>query len=335
MTRHVLTIIGPLLLACTFAVGHESRPLFVQIEEDASGAVCVKWRVPIGPSLPGHPVPVLPRMCETKDEEISVRQRDSTLYKQCYHCAQSLAGETLSVRHPVLNPGLSTLFRIQLASGAIHSRILPPYELQWRVPDDEAGVPLAWDYARLGIRHIWEGVDHLLFVVCLLLLSRSWRRTLLTISGFTVAHSVTLLLCVLGLVPVAAPPIEAAIALSIVVVAAEIARGTQDSITRKYPVAVASAFGLLHGLGFATVLVDIGLPQTEVVVSLLSFNVGIEVGQIAFVGLFWIALRLTNHLRASEKQTEAFFVPFERGLIYPVGILAAFWTLQRASGFLL
>ena len=135
------------------------------------------------------------------------------------------------------------------------------------MPDAENRFAVATEYTWLGIEHIWIGIDHLLFVACLLFIAKTSRRVLITITGFTVAHSITLALSALDLVRIPTPPVEAAIALSVVFMAWEIAKGNMNSLTHRYPIAVSSSFGLLHGFGFAAVLRDIGLPQDKRFVS--------------------------------------------------------------------
>jgi hydrogenase/urease accessory protein HupE len=181
--------------------------------------------------------------------------------------------------------------------------------------------PIVVDYTSLGIGHILTGFDHLLFVVALTLLVRRGRQLLATITAFTVAHSVSLALTVLGLVHVPSPPVEASIALSIVLVCGECLRPA-GSLTRRAPWAVAFAFGLLHGLGFASALLELGVPEQHVPTALLCFNVGVELGQLAIIavviGLRWLVRRL--------RLARAWMRP---GLVYAMGSLAAFWSIDR------
>ncbi|MBW2190201.1 MAG: HupE/UreJ family protein [Deltaproteobacteria bacterium] len=186
------------------------------------------------------------------------------------------------------------------------------------------------------MQHILGGYDHLLFLVCLLLIAGTGRRILVTITGFTIAHSVTLALSALGVVRVPVAPVEAAIALSIVFLAVEIVRGDPDSLTYRYPIAVAASFGLLHGFGFAAVLGETGLPQTEIPAALFFFNLGVEVGQIAFVvGIIFVyqlarsalgalGLRALAADRLHQLRTPA---------AYAVGSLASLWMIQRVATF--
>jgi hydrogenase/urease accessory protein HupE len=183
--------------------------------------------------------------------------------------------------------------------------------------------PVVADYARLGVEHILTGFDHLLFVVALTLLVRKRRSLVLTITAFTVAHSLSLAATVFGLVSVPAAPVEATIALSIVLVCAECLR-PGDSLTRRAPWLVAFAFGLLHGLGFASALMDIGLPENHIPAALLCFNVGVELGQLAVIGVVLAVRALATRFNLGRAW-------LARGLIYAMGATAAFWSLDRVA----
>jgi hydrogenase/urease accessory protein HupE len=184
------------------------------------------------------------------------------------------------------------------------------------------------------MQHIWQGNDHLLFIACLVLIAGSWRRILITITGFTLAHSITLALAALELVRVPVPPVEAVIALSIVFLAREIALDRRDTLTWRHPIAVSSSFGLLHGFGFASALSDIGLPQTEIPAALLAFNVGVEIGQVVFVAtilsIFWL---VTQSLKKLKFDSVNWLLNIEKPMAYTVGTITMFWTVERISEF--
>ena len=205
-------------------------------------------------------------------------------------------------------------------------RVASPGSPSVRIYGGRAGglrglAPVIADYTRLGVEHILTGFDHLLFVVALTLLVRRPRMLLATITAFTVAHSLSLALTVLGLVHVASAPVEACIALSIVLVCAECLR-SGDSLTTRAPWVVAFAFGLLHGLGFASALLDIGVPEQHVPAALLCFNVGVEIGQLAIVAAVLAVRYLAARVRANRDWIRT-------GIIYAMGSLAAFWSLDR------
>jgi hydrogenase/urease accessory protein HupE len=192
-------------------------------------------------------------------------------------------------------------------------------------------------YTALGIEHILGGIDHLLFVAGLLILAGSWRRVLAVITGFTLAHSVTLSLSALEVVFIPVPPVEAGIALSIVFLAREIAVPRSEGLARRYPVLVSSSFGLLHGLGFAAALSEIGLQSEELLTSLFTFNIGVEVGQLLVIlpplVLVWAVRRVIpfRHLGAVEQVRPV----LARLSSYAIGIPASFWFIQRMASFAL
>lgn len=177
-------------------------------------------------------------------------------------------------------------------------------------------------YLALGVEHILGGIDHLMFVICLLFLVGFNRQLLWTITAFTVAHSITLGLSALDLLSLRSPPVEATIALSIVLAASEALR-PQTTATRRWPAAVAFVFGLVHGLGFAGALREIGLPDNHLLVALLSFNVGVEAGQLMVVVLAWgLWLALRNTAIAQFARMPA---------VYAIGIVAAYWSWERVA----
>ena len=203
------------------------------------------------------------------------------------------------------------------------------------MPEKEQTWAVAKEYMELGIEHILKGYDHLLFIVCLVLLAGTFKRILITVTGFTVAHSITLALAALEVIKVSVAPVEATIALSIVFVAMELARNRRYTLTWRYPIAVSSTFGLLHGFGFASVLTEIGLPQTEIPAALLFFNLGVEIGQIIFVivaiATFFAGKRLIAALR--NLTFNDILTRIQRPAGYVVGTLAMFWTIDRVAGF--
>ncbi len=189
--------------------------------------------------------------------------------------------------------------------------------------DDQRGVgEIAIAYTVLGIEHILSGVDHLLFVIGLLLLVGFQRRLIWTITAFTAAHSLTLASAALGLLTLRSAPVEACIALSIVLVASE-ALNRRDTWSRRWPALVAFLFGLVHGLGFAGALRDIGLPENHLPVALLTFNVGVELGQLLTVAAAWLLWRLTRRWAA--------LVKLRTVLLYSIGSAAAFWSWLRIA----
>ncbi len=174
-------------------------------------------------------------------------------------------------------------------------------------------------------------------MACLLFIARTKRRLLITITGFTIAHSITLALSALDLVRIPTPPVEAAIALSVVFMAWEIAKQDTTSLAYRYPIAIAVSFGLLHGFGFAAVLRDIGLPQVELPTALLFFNVGVEIGQVLFVGALLVAFLLVRPALVRYLKPEPGAIPHWTSLTTPasyiIGGLASYWMIDRVTGF--
>lgn len=198
----------------------------------------------------------------------------------------------------------------------------PKVQLFGSAKDERAGGEVATAYFSLGIEHILTGFDHLLFVISLLFLVGFRKRLIATITAFTLAHSVTLAASALGLFVLRSPPVEASIALSIVLVSAE-ALHQRETWTRRSPALVAFVFGLVHGLGFAGALKEIGLPEQHVSIALLTFNLGVEAGQLLVVGLAWaLTLLIVRTPMAGRLKAPA---------LYGIGAIAAFWSLERIA----
>ena len=220
--------------------------------------------------------------------------------------------------------GSDVLLRVLLADGRSLRAVLRPNAPSFILPAAQSPAGVAAGYLTLGIEHLLTGPDHLAFVLGLVLLVGSGRRLLGTITAFTLGHSVTLSLAALGFVRLPPAPIEAAIALSILVLAVELARQRPTVLGRR-PWLMAASFGLLHGLGFAGALAQVGLPVEEIPLALLSFNVGIELGQIAFVlAILGLGLGLSPLLRRLPAWSAA-------APTYVIGTLAAFWMFERLA----
>jgi hypothetical protein len=222
------------------------------------------------------------------------------------------------------------LLRLDLADGTKHAAILRPASPSFDIPARATRTQVAWSYTRMGVIHILEGIDHLLFLLALLLLVSGFWKLLKTITAFTLAHSVTLALATLGVVAVPPAPTEAVISLSIVFLAAEIVRKHQGEsvLTARYPWVVAFVFGLFHGLGFAGALSQVGVPQHEVPLALLMFNVGVEIGQVVFVTVVVSVLAVVRHIPVAKTRHAWKLAP------YALGSIAAFWTIERVTAAL-
>jgi len=223
------------------------------------------------------------------------------------------------------------LVRVQMRDGTVSTTLVRPSRPWIEIAAAPGWLAVAGAYTLHGIEHILFGFDHLLFVLALILIVRNGRMLLWTISAFTVAHSITLSLATLGVVHVPGPPVEAMIALSILLLACEIVRlqRGQASMTAQRPWIVAFSFGLLHGFGFAGALTEIGLPQNDIPLALFAFNVGVEVGQLVFVAAVIGLLAAVSRFRpAPVLERRALFAS-----TYAIGSLAAFWFIERLAGF--
>jgi hydrogenase/urease accessory protein HupE len=248
-----------------------------------------------------------------------------------------LAGQAVSIE------GLSAtstdvLVRIESVAGAVQTERLSPTKTAFIIQAVPGAGEVAATYLRLGVEHILFGFDHLLFVLALVILVGDWRRVAVTVTAFTIAHSITLAAATLGFVNVPGPPVEATIALSIMLVSVEIlnARRGMPSLTARLPWLVAFSFGLLHGFGFAGALAEVGLPQHAIPVALLFFNLGVEIGQLAFVaavltasGLFRAALALLLEHALIQRTVNRLDVI----AAYAIGAVAALWLIERTSAF--
>jgi hydrogenase/urease accessory protein HupE len=247
------------------------------------------------------------------------------------------------IGQPVTIEGLSAtstdvLVRIESLGGAIQTERLSPTKTSFIIQAVPGAGEVAATYLRLGVEHILFGLDHLLFVLALVILVRGWGRVAITVTAFTIAHSITLTAATLGFVNVPGPPLEAAIALSILLVAVEIvnARRGKPSPTARLPWLVAFSFGLLHGFGFAGALAEVGLPQHAIPVALLFFNVGVEIGQLIFVAVVLSLISLVHHVASKLLEPARIQQSLDRldmTVAYAIGVMAAYWLIERTTAF--
>jgi hydrogenase/urease accessory protein HupE len=314
--RRTLIGVAWLLLMALPAAAHESRPLVITIDELEQGEYRSGLRVPQSVSADNRPELRWPDDCVATATRV--------------HCDNLMAGQQLTIDWPLFNPAITTLLRFTPYGGATRTVVLGPQIRQWSLPEVPDAGAVARQYLQLGIHHILLGIDHLLFVLGLLLIAREPPRILLAVTGFTIAHSVTLSAAALGILRVPVAPTEAAIALSIVFLAREALRKRRDSLAWRYPALVSLVFGLLHGLGFASALGEIGLPEGEVFAALLFFNIGVEVGQVAFIlvalMLAVLALRLA---RDGSPGGVTLRVRMPQAVAWCIGATASFWLLER------
>jgi hydrogenase/urease accessory protein HupE len=317
------------LASSTFA--HEIRPAYLQIDATEFGSYGVIWKVP---SRGGTVLDIQPRFdpAFTLTEIGDVVVLDGfAVYRYRLTGEKELPGTEITILD-LPQTTVDVLANVNLPDGTKHSFLMHPKTNTAVIPQAASKWNVVTTYARLGMEHILLGFDHLLFVLALIILSGGFGRIVKTVTAFTVAHSITLSLAVLGYVHVPGPPVEATIALSIVFLAVEILRAMdgKDTLTGRKPWLVAFAFGLLHGLGFAGALSRIGLPQTEIPLALASFNIGVELGQIAFVAAVFLGFIILK--RALDVQRD-WPIAARRITAYGIGAVSAYWLIDRLWGF--
>lgn len=310
MRRWRSFLLALLSIVAASAVAHEMSIAEMDMREMTPGEFYWQWTAS-GVAAPQDALaPLWPEGCAAQDANV-------------LRCGPGGLRGTLSVSG-VGKRYSAALVRVHWLDG--RSRVFtvtgaqPTVRLYGSAEDDRGMGEIAAAYTVLGVEHILTGFDHLLFVMALLFLVGFERRLVWTITAFTAAHSLTLALSALGILTLRPPPVEAAIALSIVLVAAE-ALHDRATAARRWPALVAFVFGLVHGLGFAGALKEIGLPQNHLAVALATFNVGVEAGQLLVVGAAWAAARLLRrHPMSSLARAPA---------LYAIGAIAAYWSLDR------
>jgi len=341
--------VRPLLVALVLAMlgdlpgaqAHESRPGYLEIKETAPGRYDVLWRTPLysGKRLPlalkfpdqaRHVTP--PKVQELPDSLIERRWIDVG--------AAGLAGqriEFVGLQATIID----VLVRVTNRDGSHLTTLVRPSQPWFDLAAQPSKSGVAGTYFLLGIEHILLGVDHLLFVLALLILVKSGRRLVGTVTAFTVAHSITLAAATLGFVRVPGPPVEAVIALSIAFLACEIVHKRQGrtGLTERWPWVVTFTFGLLHGFGFASALHKIGVPETAIPLALLFFNVSVEIGQLAFIASVMVALAgaafIGRRLSQLGIDPKPVYAASESVAAYAIGSIAAFWLIDRTLGFII
>jgi len=325
-----------LVLLAAFAPGafaHEVRPAYLELRQTGPETYDALWKVPgRGDNLRLGLYVELPSDARNLTEPRGAMVNNAFTERWTVQRPGGLTGGTIHIA------GLSAtmtdvLVRLERLDGTTQVMRLTPSAPSFVVEAVPRAMQVARTYLALGVEHILGGIDHLLFVLALLILVKGTRRLIWTVTAFTVAHSLTLAGATLGFVHVPGPPVEAAIALSIVFVAAEIVHGRQGAagLTERFPWVVAFTFGLLHGLGFASALNEVGLPQSAIPVALLFFNVGVEIGQLLFIVSVFAVIALARQVTrriAVPQPAWAWRIP-----PYAIGSVATFWVIQRITAF--
>jgi hydrogenase/urease accessory protein HupE len=327
MTRSMTLILVLVLVAGTrlSVHAHESQPGTLDLRQMDKDRYEVLWRAPIYFGQP-HPARLeLPEHWRTVVEPTVRLLADSQVFRRVVTIgSQGVEGSI--IRFPGLETTITDVFvRLSRLDGTAMTAVVRPSKPYAQLRGERTWSTTAGEYLGLGFDHILQGVDHLLFVLGLLLIVQGRMMLLKTVTAFTVAHSITLAIATLGYASAPLPPLNAAIALSILFLGPEVVcswRG-ETSLTIRYPWVVAFLFGLLHGFGFASGLSTTGMPKAELPLALLFFNGGVELGQLVFV---FTALALERSFKVLEVRWPRWAEALPG---YAVGSLGAYWTIQR------
>jgi hydrogenase/urease accessory protein HupE len=336
MKRAVIILLGWMVSA--LAPAHELRPAYLELREDRPGEFSVLWKTPMRGDMRLSLAPGFGGRMENLSPVITRETGGASIQAWRLRALEPLRGQSLRI-DGLEGTMTDALVRVEFADGKTWTHRFTPQQPEARIPASQGGRAVAGEYLRLGVEHILLGVDHLLFVLALLIITPGAWRLVKTITAFTVAHSLTLALATLGFVHVPQTPVEAVIALSIVFVASEILRlrtpspasagegRGEGSLATRAPWLIALVFGLLHGLGFAGALGEIGLPQGHIPMALLFFNLGVELGQLLFIGAVLSLAAVTRRITRQPPRWASLIAP------YAIGSTAMFWVMQRVAAF--
>jgi hypothetical protein len=331
--RHAWVAAGLALLSAiglwtTTCVAHEVRPSYLELNEIRAGEFNVLFKTPMRGDLRLSLAPAFSGGAEPLTPIVMRATGDASVQSWRIKAVDSLRGQKIGIVG-LENTMTDALVRIAFLDGTSWVRRLTPQEPSATILARQSGWSVAGLYLKLGVEHILFGIDHLLFVLALLIIARETWLLIKTVTAFTIAHSITLALATLGYVHVPSAPVEAVIALSIVFVAREIIRVQRGEagLTARLPWLVAFTFGLLHGLGFAGALSEVGLPEGHIPLALLFFNVGVEIGQLLFIAAVLGLIALIQRTRIVWPRW-ADVAP-----AYAIGSIATFWVIERVSGF--
>ncbi|WP_192179875.1 HupE/UreJ family protein [Mesorhizobium amorphae] len=321
--RLVVLAVAVAMLFPLIATAHEVRPAYLSLQEEAPNEFSVLLKTPMQGDARLALSALFSGKIENVTPTISRPTGDAMVQTWRMRTLEPLAGQNVVI-DGLQNTMTDALVHVAFANGNSWTARLTPSEPSAIIPASQSAWAVFVTYVRHGIEHIAFGFDHLLFVAALMLIVRDWRKLVKAITAFTAAHSITLSCATLGWLTLPSRPVEAMIAISIVMVAAEVVRMQrgQLSLAIVRPWIVAFAFGLLHGFGFAGALVELGLPHSNIPLALLAFNVGVELGQLAFIAVLLTAIYAVGRVFAIPRQSIV-------ASAYAIGIVAAFWSVQR------
>jgi hydrogenase/urease accessory protein HupE len=322
--RNFTVVVVMLAAQALFLFAHEVRPAYLELHQTAATTYAVLWKVPAVGDMRLSIRPQFPENCKPAGDIASYRASDSYTERSSLACPGGLNGGKITV-DGIAATMTDVLVRIERMDGSTQVARLTQSVPALVVAASPSRLQVARVYSVLGVEHILTGVDHLLFVLALIIVTRGGWKLAKTVTAFTLSHSITLTAATLGFVHVPQPPVEAVIALSIVFVAAEILRMRRGikSIGISAPWMVAFSFGLIHGLGFAGGLSDAGLPVAHIPTALLFFSLGVESGHFLFIGAGLSLLALAALIRLPLPRWAELVPP------YAIGTIAMFWVIQR------
>ena len=325
--RILLAILVQMIIGSS-AMAHELRPAYLDIRETATNEFAVLWKVPALDDLRLGLYVRLPDACKAKTETVRTIQDGAYFERWSVACPNGLKGQEIVI-DGLRSTVTDALARIEYRDGTKQVARLTPEKPTLLVASGQSWLEVAKTYFLLGVDHILTGFDHLLFVLALMLLIHDRWMLVKTVTAFTIAHSITLAGATLGYISLPQKPVEATIALSIAFVASELvkARSGERRLSEDYPWIVAFVFGLLHGFGFAGALKETGLPQTDISLALLTFNLGVEAGQLMFIAAALVVFRAAGMLVTVP------IAPARLAAAYLIGTTSMVWLVARFSSF--
>lgn len=326
MMRKWFTFFAVILLAQSSMQAHEVRPAYLGITQINDSTYQIIWKIPALENLVPKIYPVFPKNWSIIKDAARIipgaARRELT-----FQSKGKINGDQIYI-DGLASTMIDVLVNIELNGGEKYSQIISADKPFYVIPSEPDSTQVIKTYTVLGVEHILFGIDHLLFVLALIIITKGFGKIVKTITAFTLAHSITLSVAVLGVANLPGPPVEAVIALSIVFLAAEIIKNIdgKETLTSRKPWLVAFTFGLLHGFGFAGALSEVGLPQTEIPLALAFFNIGVELGQIGFVIVVLLFIRVLMF----HKNYPIFVKKIPA---YAIGAISSFWVIERIAGF--
>lgn len=318
------------LLIPQMAKAHEVRPALLKLTEISEYRYLVIWRIP---ALKDRQINIgvdFPAQCSENKTNDLIFSKGAATHNFIVECPFEIAGKEIHITNLAATM-LDVMVNIDFLDGQKLHHLIRPVDPTYLIPKTDNKIEIMGNYIMLGIEHILAGWDHLLFVMGLVLLLQRWRPILGAVSGFTVAHSITLCLLALGYIQISVAAVETIIALSIVILAVEILKnrtGDQKSLIVSRPWLICGLFGLFHGLGFASALAQYGLPEHARIISLISFNIGVEIGQVLFMSSLLACALLLRFLPPKITRIA------QLGSIWFIGTMGAYWFIERFLGIL-